>query len=86
VIGTVHVAVPPLGAVDDPFVPIADGGRVHPGRVASVVGFCEAERDLSVAGDYRLDHLLLVLVPELEKQVHEGEVADDRRLLLDDVV
>ena len=85
--GVVDAGVPTLHAVDDPLVAVANGGGLEVGGVAAVVRFGQPEREPAAAVE-ESGHPLgdLLGCTEVTHHQHGGEVADDRRLVLQVVV
>ncbi len=85
--GAVHAGVPPLGAVDHPAVAVGHGAGLQPGCVRPVFRLGEPERHRAFPGDQRLRPFAALRVgAEPLDHDHLGEIADDRRLVLQVVV
>jgi hypothetical protein len=88
--GDMHTRGPHLLAVDDPAFHVVAGRRHGPGfhmrRVGTVIGFGEAKRDAVFSGDRAFDHRLLIVGAVAVEHGDDGQIADDRMLVLQIVV
>ena len=88
--GDVHAGRPHLLAVDDPALDVVAGrrhrARLHVRRVGAVIRLGQAKGDAVLALDRAVDHRLLVVAAVAVEHGDDGQIADDRMLVLQIVV
>ena len=75
-VGDAGVRDPVLGAVDDPLVAVADGGRAHRGGVGAGLGLAQREGGRPLAGRAPRQQAVLELVGAEERDRQRAELLD----------
>src|ERR1019366_3280053 len=76
--GDMQPRIPHLGAGDSPLIAVANSAPLHPGRVGTVIGFGESERDAHrTVQQLGNKFLFLLLAAEVAKHQHGRQIADD---------